>query len=108
MVRVIKLSMKCTLIGAFRGRHGRKKRKVSAEGGQGPDRAQASLTGCPEQVLQMAMVSCPQQVSSPSVCRGRAAAMLGWERGERKSSRYWGQGVGGGETLQGKNQTALL
>lgn len=35
MVRVIKLSMKCTLIRAFRGRHGRKMWKDSAEGAKG-------------------------------------------------------------------------
>lgn len=35
MVRVIKLSMKCTLVRALRGMRGRKKPKVSVEGGQG-------------------------------------------------------------------------
>lgn len=35
MVRVIKLSMKCTLIRAFCGRHGRKKPKGSVEGARG-------------------------------------------------------------------------
>ena len=53
MVRVIKLSMKCTLIRAFRGRHGRKKREVSAEGTEG------SLQPCQGGLVSKCQPLCP-------------------------------------------------
>lgn len=62
MVRVIKLSMKCTLIRAFRGMHGRKKRSLSGGGDKGLAR------------------TCPWGAAR-SQCRAPLSAVLGREAG---------------------------
>ena len=83
MVRVIKLSMKCTLIRAFCGRHGRKKPKGSVEGARGfSPPCQGGASKC-----------------QPSVLSHRAAVAMGQERGERRSKGYLQRGCSwGGKT----------
>lgn len=75
MVRVIKLSMKCTLVRAFRGRHGRKKREVSAEGTEG------SLQPCQgaswASVSPSVLCRCPSVLCPLSCCHDGAGE--GWE-----------------------------
>lgn len=87
-VRVIKLSMKCTLIRAFHGRHGRKKAKRLCGGGQ---RLLTALPGWGEQVPTLH----PQ--SQGCCCDG---AGEGWEEK---------QGIlGEGAFLRGKAHTSVL
>lgn len=85
MVRVVKLSMKCTLIRAFCGTHCRKKPKGSVEGAGGFSLpCQGGASKC-----------------QPSVLSHRAAVTMGQERGERRSKGYLrrGRSWGGKATL---------
>lgn len=76
MVRVVKLSMKCTLIRAFCGTHCRKKPKGSVEGAGGFSLpCQGGASKC-----------------QPSVLSHRAAVTMGQERGERRSKGYLRRG----------------
>lgn len=85
MVRVIKLSMKCTLIRAFRGRHGRKKPKGSVEGAS--PHCQGGASKCQ-----------PLHPQSQSCCCDGAGE--GWE--EKQEIR------GEGAFLRGKAHTSVL
>lgn len=76
MVRVIKLSMKCTPIRAFCGMHGRKKRKASAEQGQGP--GPAALTSGAHGPGELPAASVKPLCLSGSCCHAGVEGWVSW------------------------------